>query len=286
KQYTYPEVWLTPVVDQVRLRPSPGVTDQFIIHMEGEKKWTGKISEHQDTIPIRGKEQPFPWLEVVTGYPHGAPFSWVYEGCVRPLCFDFKMEHGLDTVVENRWIRLEPITAGIFNTVLKRAGRDTLIRWIDLTAQHPTDSTPVRLVINGKSKIYRDHLSDGESHVDHTYVAEKDGWHVINISGWEYGNFLLVRKSDGLECNTKGASQYIPLPSPGHKRWAFPSGQTYGFGEGLEVFDLNAQRSFVVNIGLIKNLVWENEGTILFELRNSSLLPPKCYRLSFQNILD
>lgn len=285
RQYSYPEVWLKPIVDDVRLRASPMVTEDFIIYMEGEKKWTGKVTDHRDTIPLRGTKRPFPWLEMVTGYAHGSPFSWVYEGCVRPSQFDFKPDNAPDTVVANRWVRLEPVAADVFKAGLNRKGQPVMVQWLDREKpNNAVDSMPVRLVVNGKSKIYRDHISEGESYLDHTYLGERDGWHIIHVSGWEHGNLLFVRKSDALEFKTQGAGQYIPLPSPAHKHWAFPSGQTYGFGEGFEVFDPKACRSFSVNIGSVKNLLWEKEGVLLFELLQNN--EPRYYRFSFQDIFE
>ncbi len=286
-KFTFPIVWLTPVVSNLNLRAEPDTSSQVVnqFQFQGMVKWTGNISDHQDKISIRGNARSLPWLEV-TNFDGLRPVSWVYAGGVRPVWIDFGYDKQLpDSAITNPWIRLEPIDSMRFIQKKNQKSIQNLVQWVDInhdSIRH--DGKPVEIAIGAKTRVFQDHLNMGEGYLNHTYLGLQNGWHIISRMEWEHSDFLLVRASDGLEFQTMGSGNYRPLASANKKYWAFPSNECYQFGSGIEIVNLDTQQSFVITSCMADDIIWANDQEIYF--KTSDGYSTSYYRLKFSQLFN
>jgi hypothetical protein len=261
-----PDVWLVPVVTDVLLRREPSTQAARAGRLGPSIRWTGEASAHRDTIALRGRAQAFPWYRVVQP---DSTLAWVYGGTVRPGLFDFRPSAGLPPRSANAWIGLEKIDPARFEAAVRRAGPDSLRRIVPVEGAGPE----VRIALRQGERTYRDVLSQGESHRDHTYVFEQGGFVVLQRRFYEWWDLLFVRRDDGTEYETFGGSHHVPLAAPGMLRWAWPSRQGHEgkvpFYEGVEIFDAVAVRSIAVQLGTVEQLAWESERGLLLARRTA-----------------
>ncbi len=279
---TYPKVWFTTIVENALLRDTPSIksASSWGVPKGTILFWTGIETSFKESIPIRGKSQPLPWLQV--DLQNESPNNpWIYEGCVAPHVIDCGSSLDSATILIKRWLILEEADSTTFIKVRKKAKADTLRHF---SIPDPTipkrDSTPIKIMVKGREKIIRDYMGDGEGFEDYTLLDKENGWYIIDANYWEWVDYWFIKATDGKEFHSLGSGGSIPLSSPSNHFWVFPSAQSYGdiFNTGgLEIFDSYAIRSFGLQLpdnnygsGDVADIVWQTDEVLYFKTSDNN----------------
>jgi hypothetical protein len=270
---TFPKVWFATLADSVLLRDTIDVKTQRWVNLYSNSNvlWTGIETDYKEVIPCFGKSRPFTWLQLVQ-YDKYA--YWIYGGCLAPVIFDFSESADAVTPSTERWLVVQKTDSLTFEEMRKNAQADTLHHIARLPAPEK-DSIPIKIMVKGRERVIRDNLCSCEGAAAYKLLKEEHGWYIIAGSYWEWGDYWFIRKSDGTEHHTFGSGfKAIPLASPNHRRWVFPSSQGYGkvLNDGVEIFDSKTCRSvgleLPVNesgVGGAVDVVWETDEIFYFQ---------------------
>lgn len=193
-------VMMTSMVDYLRVREK-AVRDAEVVSSlrEGEAVlWTGRKSEIQDTVVLRGKQVIAPWYEVET---FSGILGWTFAGALTPWAFGGELPYTECAQAFNQgdFSRFYPCLDGISQTL---SGPESV--------QASQSGLRLRLQ-DGKSVQLLNNLQPGKTYKSYQFLGEIDPVYVVKKNARDGSSFLLVHQVTGEQQEVPGIAQPIPL---------------------------------------------------------------------------
>ncbi|MEO1435551.1 MAG: SH3 domain-containing protein, partial [Bacteroidota bacterium] len=167
-------------VDRLRMRATPELDGEVVVTLrEGDiLEWTGNVSDHKETLDLRGKQVNAPWYEVVfvaLGYK-----GWVFGGA---LTANFPI-HLIQDYPKKK------VGQGAY-----KAGPFNLFELAD-----------------GRPLVLRDNITQTEEYFSMEFhsILEPEGWYQIKGFGYEYHFWLVLNPQNGKLTGTIGTLSASP----------------------------------------------------------------------------
>ena len=197
------EILLRASVDYLRLRTAP-MTDAEVVTSLREEQivlWRGAISEHLDTIVLRGSPIIAPWREVET---LDGLTGWVFAGAME----DWQPGTGvpyqacLESFNQGDFSRFYPCLDGVSQTESRP----------EYVQEGPSG---LRLRLSSGHRDLNHNLKPGPNYRSYQFLTAlpQHGVYVVKVNATGGSTFLVVQRSTGESIEVPGIPQVLPFSS-------------------------------------------------------------------------